>query len=94
MNSSKVIVRPLVTEKGTLLQERGKYTFEIAKGATKKDVARAVEKTFNVTVSSVNTISVHGKMKRYGRKPSRLPDTRKAVVTLKAGDSIRLFEGA
>ncbi len=94
MNIAHVLVRPLVTEKSTILQEKGKYVFEIAAGATKADVARAVAKTFTVTVTAVNTMQMRGKMKRYGRRESRQPDLRKAIVTLKSGDSIKLFEGA
>jgi large subunit ribosomal protein L23 len=94
MNPSKVLVRPLVTEKSTLLNEKGKYVFVIAAGVTKQDVARAVAKTFNVTVTAVNTMSVRGKTKRFGRRVSKLPDFRKAVVSLKPGDKIQLFEGA
>ena len=94
MNASKVLVRPLVTEKSTLLNESGKYVFEIAAGVSKKDVAMAVAKTFNVTVTAVNTTNVRGKSKRFGRRVSKLPDFRKAVVSLKPGDKIQLFEGA
>lgn len=94
MNASKVLVRPMVTEKSTLLNERAKYVFEIASGVSKKDVAKAVAKTFNVTVTAVNTMNVRGKSKRFGRRVSKLPDFRKAVVSLKPGDKIQLFEGA
>lgn len=94
MNASKVLVRPMVTEKSTLLNERAKYVFEIASGVSKKDVAKAVAKTFNVTVTAVNTMNVRGKSKRFGRRVSKLPDFRKAIVSLKPGDKIQLFEGA
>ncbi len=94
MNSSRVLVRPMITEKSTLLNEQGRYVFEIAIGATKADVALAVSKAFNVTVTSVNTMNVRGKMKRFGRKVTKQPDTRKAIVALKPGDKIQLFEGA
>ncbi|MSQ08359.1 MAG: 50S ribosomal protein L23 [Dehalococcoidia bacterium] len=94
MNLSRVLVRPMITEKSTLLNEQGRYVFEIAIGATKADVALAVSKAFNVTVTSVNTMNVRGKMKRFGRKVTKQPDTRKAIVALKPGDKIQLFEGA
>jgi large subunit ribosomal protein L23 len=94
VNTSHVLLRPIVTEKSTILQEKGKYVFQIAPKATKGDVARAVEKTFGVKVIGVNTIKVHGKMKRFGRKASKQPDFRKAIVALKSGDRIQLFEGA
>ncbi len=94
MNTSRVLVRPMITEKSTILNEQGKYVFEIAAGATKADVALAVSKAFNVTVIAVNTMNVRGKMKRFGRKVTKRPDTRKAIVALKSGDKIQLFEGA
>lgn len=94
MNTAKVLVRPMITEKSTILNEQGKYVFEIATGATKADVALAVSKAFNVTVTAVNTMNVRGKMKRFGRKVTKQPDTRKAIVALKPGDKIQLFEGA
>jgi large subunit ribosomal protein L23 len=95
VNLSRVLIRPLVTEKSTILQERGKYVFEVEPAATKHDVAKAVAATFNVTVISVNTINVRGKLKRFGRRQmSKQSDFKKAVVSLKQGDRIQLFEGA
>jgi large subunit ribosomal protein L23 len=94
MNIANVLIRPLVTEKSTVLQERGKYVFQVDMNATKDDVARAVEWAFNVGVASVNTLKVRGKVKRYGRRPAKMPDWKKAVVTLKPGNTIQLFEGA
>ena len=94
MNLSHVLVRPIVTEKSTIMQERGKYTFEIARDASKVEVAKAVSKTFNVTVTSVRTMRVRGKMKRFGRRVAKQPDFKKAIVSLKTGDTIKLFEGA
>jgi len=94
VNATQVLKRPVITEKSTLLQERGKYVFEVQRRATKSDVARAVETAFNVTVMSVNTCMVRGKVKRYGRGQSRRPDWKKAIVTLRSGDTIQFFEGA
>ncbi|MFC1998088.1 50S ribosomal protein L23 [Chloroflexota bacterium] len=93
MNVYEVLRRPLVTEKGTVLQEQNKYIFEVAKGANKPQVKQAVEKAFNVTVKSINIMTVVGKKKRYGRAITQRPDWKKAVVTLKEGDSIQVFEG-
>ncbi|MBM3959501.1 MAG: 50S ribosomal protein L23 [SAR202 cluster bacterium] len=89
-----VLVRPLVTEKSTILQERGKYVFHVAPGASKAQIKRAVEKAFSVGVVQVNTMSTHGKVKRFGVRKSKKPDWKKAVVTLKQGDQIQLFERA
>ena len=64
------------------------------KSATKKDIAKAVEEAFNVHVVKVNTMNVSGKVKRYGRRPSKQPDWKKAIVVLESGETIQLFEGA
>lgn len=94
MSLFDVLVRPVVTEQSTLLQERGKYVFEVQKSANKADVKAAVEKVFDVTVVDVNTMVIKGKSKRFGPRPVARPDWKKAVVTLQAGDTIQLFEGA
>ena len=94
MNLANVLLRPLVTEKSTILQERGKYVFQVDMKATKQDVARAVKWAFDVDVTDVNTFRVRGKVKRYGRRPAKMPDWKKAIVTLAPGNTIQLFEGA
>ncbi len=93
MNIHQVLLKPTITEKSTLLQESGRYTFQIAPKANKIQVKEAVEKNFNVTVLGVNITKLHGKRKRYGTRVKKMPDTKKAVVTLKAGDRINLVEG-
>ena len=93
MNIHQVLLKPTITEKSTLLQESRKYTFEIAPAANKVQVKEAVEKNFNVTVLDVNITKLRGKMKRYGPRFKKMPDTKKAVVTLKRGDRIELVEG-
>ena len=75
------------------MQESGKYTFHIAPKANKVEVKQAVESNFNVTVLDVNITMLRGKMKRYGPRIKKQPDTKKAVVTLKQGDRINLIEG-
>jgi large subunit ribosomal protein L23 len=94
MSLANVLRRPIVTEKSTLLSEQGRYVFEVDTAASKHDIARAVEWAFDVKVVKVNTLKVPGKVKRYGRRPSKQPDWKKAIVSLQAGDSIQLFEGA
>ena len=89
----QVLVKPLITEKSTLLQEEGKYVFHIAPRANKVQVREAVERSFGVVVVDVNICRVRGKLKRYGPRLSRTPDTKKAIVTLRAGDRIQLIEG-
>jgi large subunit ribosomal protein L23 len=93
MNIHEVLIRPTITEKSTLLQEDGQYTFQIARKANKTLVKQAVEENFNVTVISVNITVNHGKRKRYGPRFKKQPDIKKAVVTLRQGDRIDLIEG-
>ena len=93
MNIHQVLIRPTITEKSTLLQESGKYTFQVALKANKVEVKEAVEKNFGVTVMDVNITKLHGKVKRFGPRMSRQPDVKKAVVTLQPGDRINLVEG-
>ena len=93
MNIYQVLLKPTITEKSTLLQESGRYTFQVAPDANKGLVKEAVEKNFNVTVIDVNITKLHGKRKRYGPKIKKMPDIKKAVVTLRPGDRINLIEG-
>lgn len=94
MNLAKVLLRPVVTEKSTILGEGRKYVFDIASDANKYDVARAVEWAFDVKVESVNTYNRKGKTKRVGVRSKRRPDVKRAIVRLAQGDTITLFEGA
>ena len=93
MQLYNVLVRPLITEKNTFLQALNKYAFEIAKEANKPQVKQAVEKTFKVKVITVNVSTVPGKTKRVGRQMVQTRSWKKAIVTLKAGDKIEIFEG-
>ena len=93
MELHRVLIKPNITEKSTLLQESGKYTFEVAPKANKVEVKQAVETNFNVSVIDVNITKLRGKMKRYGPRIKKQPDKKKAVVTLKQGDRINLIEG-
>ena len=88
-----VVHRALITEKGTLLRERENgYLFEVARDANKIEIKQAIETIFPVKVESVRTLRVHGKPKRMGRYAGHRPDWKKAVVTLKKGQTIELFE--
>lgn len=93
MHIYEVLRRPVVTEKSTLLQGQNKYVFEVATAANKAQIQEAVEKAFNVKVLAVNVSNVHGKVRRIGRTFGRTPDWKKAIVTLRAGDKIEVFEG-
>ena len=88
-----VIVRPLVTEKSTLLSGFNKYAFEVMPHANKVQIKQAVEVAFKVRVSAVNTCNVRGKVRRFGRRQSVGRSWKKAIVTLKEGYKIELFEG-
>jgi large subunit ribosomal protein L23 len=94
MNTHDVIKGPIITEKLDMARERlRQYSFIVDKKATKVDVARAVESLFKVTVEGVRTNIVRGKIKRVGRNIGKRPNYKKAIVTLKEGDKIELFEG-
>lgn len=93
MELQQVLVKPIITEKSTLLQESGKYVFHVAPRANKIMIKEAVQKAFGVTVIDVNICKVRGKEKRYGPRLIRTPDVKKAIVTLLAGDRIQLIEG-
>ncbi|GAV23825.1 50S ribosomal protein L23 [Carboxydothermus pertinax] len=92
-NPRDIIIRPLITEKSMDLAQENKYTFVVDKNANKIEIKAAVEQLFNVKVEKVNTIRVKGKMKRVGRFVGRTPEYKKAIVKLRAGDKIELFEG-
>ncbi|MBI4267877.1 MAG: 50S ribosomal protein L23 [Chloroflexi bacterium] len=93
MHLYEVLRRPLITEKYTALQAEGKYAFEVAAGAAKPQIKQAVEKAFNVEVTAVNVMNMAGKTRRRGRQLLPAHPWKKAVVTLKPGDKIELFEG-
>ena len=82
MNAEEIIIKPIVTEKSSIGLQEGKYTFKVAKKATKVQIAQAVEKLFNVKVLNVNTMTVKGKEKRVGAHAGKRPDWKKAIVTI------------
>jgi large subunit ribosomal protein L23 len=102
-----IIKRPLLTEKSQRLRETGgsgerpaegeeysqQIVFEVVRDANKIEIRSAVEKLFNVSVTGVRTLIARGKEKRVGRFTGRRPHWKKAIVTLKAGDTISFFEG-
>lgn len=82
MLPEEIIVRPVVTEKSNDELQQGKYTFEVNKKATKVEIAKAVEKLFEVKVVKVNTMTVKGKKKRVGYHVGKTSDWKKAIVTI------------
>jgi large subunit ribosomal protein L23 len=93
MHLYRVLQRPLITEKNSALQAQGKYAFEVAEEANKEQIKQAVEKAFKVTVTGVNVMTVPGKRRRMRGREVINPSWKKALVTLKPGDKIELFEG-
>ena len=90
----QILYRPLITEKSTISKEaNNQVTFEVATGANKIEIMKAVEKAFGVRVMQVRTMNMQGKKKRLGRFLGRRPNWKKAVVTLAPGESIDFFEG-
>jgi large subunit ribosomal protein L23 len=93
MNPNDLIIHPIITEKTTALMEQNKYVFKVPVIANRQMVASAVRSVFGVKPKKVNMMMVRGKTKRvryqYGKKAA----WKKAVVTLKAGDKIEVFEG-
>jgi len=91
-----IIRRPLITEKTSIQREDGRtIVFEVARGANKIDIRRAIEKLLGAKVENVRTSIVHGKIKRQGRYSGQRPDWKKAYVTLREGQKMPEFlEGA
>ena len=94
MLNEEILISPIITEKSSMLQESNKYVFKVHKNSNKSQIKNAVEEVFDVTVESVNVIKVKGKNKTYGRNRVLTPAWKKAMVSLKLGDSISLYEGA
>ena len=90
----KTIVRPIVTEQtSAAYQEKGEYTFEVAPDANKQTIRQAIETLFGVKVTGVWALNVRGKSRRVGTTTGRRPHWKKAIVTLRDGDTISIFEG-
>ncbi len=93
MEPRRIVRRALVTEKGTHIREVGnQYIFEVDPKANKFEIKKAVEAIFSVDVEAVRTVRMKGKSKRVGVHSGRRPHWKKAIVTLKKGQSIELFE--
>ncbi len=90
----RTIVRPVMTEKtSNAYQDRGEYTFEVASSANKIEIKSAIEKLWPVKVASVQTMNCRGKSRRVGGTVGKRPNWKKAVVKLREGDTIEIFEG-
>lgn len=91
---STLVLTPKISEKAIYLAERGIYVFEVPTSTNKIEVAKAVEAAFKVNVIDVNIIIAKGKVKKFRQMAGRERDRKKAMVRVKAGQSIALFEGA
>ena len=93
MDASQVIIRPVVTEKSYALAAAGKYTFRVHADAHKTQIRQAVESLFDVKVLDVRTMSVKSKPKRRGATSGRTSAWRKAIVQVRPGETIPIFQG-
>ena len=91
MDPREIIIRPIISEHSYDLMEDNKYTFEVHKKANKIEVAKAIEAIFGVKVTKVNTLNVKAKPKRMRYQEGKTRSWKKAIVTLKEGDTIELF---
>ena len=94
LHPNQVLLAPVVSEKSYSLQEDRKYTFKVHKDAHKTQVRQAVEELFGVNVESVNILKVQAKPKRRGMSVGKRPGWKKAIVQVRRGQTIEIFEGA
>jgi large subunit ribosomal protein L23 len=88
----KVLIEPIITEAATMAAEMNKYVFKVAKDSGKIEIRKAIEELYRVSVVSVRTVNVSGKRRTRGRIEGRKAGIKKAIVTLKKGDSINIYE--
>ena len=93
MVAEDIIIKPIITEKSNDGIQEGKYTFKVAKKATKVEIAKAVEKIFGVKVLKVNTVTVKGKEKRVGVHQGRTSDWKKAIVSIETNPEVKTYLG-
>ncbi len=93
MDLSQVLIRPVVSEKTYVLATAGKYTFRVHPDAHKTQIKQAVEELFDVSVVAVRTVSVPSKPKRRGYTSGRTREWKKAIVQVREGDTIPIFQG-
>jgi large subunit ribosomal protein L23 len=94
LHPGEILIKPVVSEKSYHQIQENRYTFKVHKDAHKTQVRQAVEELFDVTVTSVNIVKMPAKPKRRGMIKGTRPGWKKAIVELKAGDTIEIFEGA
>jgi large subunit ribosomal protein L23 len=94
LHPAEILIRPVVSEKSYHLITENRYTFKVHQDAHKTQIRQAVEELFDVKVVAVNVVKVQAKPKRRGMIKGTRPGWKKAIVELKAGDKIEIFEGA
>ena len=87
-----ILIRPIITEKSSDLMAENKYTFSVDRKANKIEIRQAVESIFKVDVTAVRTMNMPGKLKRQGRTSGMTAQWKKAIVTLKAGQRLPIFD--
>jgi len=92
-NAYKVLIRPLITEKASIMGNLNKYSFEVSVSSNKIEIAKAIEDVYKITPTSVNVIKMKGKKVIKGKYRGRRKDWKKAMVTLPKGESIQIYEG-
>lgn len=90
---AKYLIKPVISEKSTMVNALNKYIFEVSQDANKVEVKKAIQELYNVRPTNVNIIISDGKYVRYGRNYGKTKKVKKAIVTLRKGDSIKLYEG-
>ncbi|PIY96372.1 MAG: 50S ribosomal protein L23 [Candidatus Kerfeldbacteria bacterium CG_4_10_14_0_8_um_filter_42_10] len=88
-----MLIKPLVTEKSTSLGVYGKYVFKVSSNASKRTIKKAIHDLYGVEAIKVNIVNQGGKPIKYGRSSGRTGSWKKAIVTLKAGEKIEIYEG-
>lgn len=94
MQYDAILLEPVLTEKSNILREQGQYTFKVDPRADKIQIMEAVRRMFNVHPISCNVMNVASKPKRLRGRPGKTAQWKKAIVRLKAGETIKIFEGA
>jgi large subunit ribosomal protein L23 len=88
----RILIEPWITEEATKIAELNKYIFKVAKNAGKREIKKAVEEIYGVAVVSINTVNIPAKKRKRGAKVGWKSGHKKAIVTVKEGDKIELFE--
>ena len=92
-NAHKVLVKPLITESASILSASNKYIFEVGKNANKIEISKAIEEVYGVSPVKVNIVRMKGKNVKFGKTSGVRKGWKKAIITLSAGENIKVYEG-